>query len=121
MSDFQSFIAAFLGPHALSEEKTHLIKIKHQIQLAYVAKKAIQHFHEEMYSLEIRQLIIIGVHARAEEEPCVPPVHDFVGAELHEVGLVFLIARSHEPVHLFVAVSPAAPTKKKNQSSSFSS
>lgn len=53
-----------------------------------------------MYSLQIRQLVIIGVDADAEEEACVAPVHDLVVAELDEVGLVFLIAGCDEAVDL---------------------
>jgi hypothetical protein len=45
-----------------------------------------------MYRLQIRKLVIVGVDARAEEEPCVPSVDDFVLPELDEVGLVFLVA-----------------------------
>jgi hypothetical protein len=45
-----------------------------------------------MYSLQVRQLVIVRVDAGAEEEACVSPVDDFVIAELDEVGLVFLVA-----------------------------
>jgi len=53
-----------------------------------------------MYRLEVRQLVIVRVDARAEEESCVPPVDDFVLAELDEVGLIFLVAGGYETVHL---------------------
>lgn len=34
--------------------QTHLVEIKHQIQLAHIPKELIQHLHEEMYRLEVR-------------------------------------------------------------------
>jgi hypothetical protein len=45
-----------------------------------------------MYSLQICQLVIIRIDASAEEQACVPAVHDLVVAELDKVGLVFLVA-----------------------------
>jgi hypothetical protein len=53
-----------------------------------------------MNSLQIRQLVIIRVDARAEEEACVPSVHDLVIAELDEVALVLLVAGRDEAVDL---------------------
>lgn len=46
---------------------TYLIEVEHQIQLTHIPKELIQHFNEEMYRFQIRQLIIIRVYARAEE------------------------------------------------------
>lgn len=52
-----------------------------------------------MYRLQIRQLVIIRIHARAEEQARVPPVDDLGGAaEFDEVGLVLLVARGDEAV-----------------------
>jgi hypothetical protein len=42
--------------------------------------------------LEVGELVVVGVDARAEEEPRIPPVDDLVVAELDEVGLVLLVA-----------------------------
>ncbi len=53
-----------------------------------------------MNSLQVRQLIIVRVNARAEEETCVPPVHDLVIAELDEVALVLLVAGCDEAMDL---------------------
>lgn len=82
------------------EDGVDLVEIKHQIQLTHIPKEAIQDLNEEVYSLQIRQLVIIGVDADAEEEACVAPVDDLVVAELDEVGLVFLIAGCDEAVDL---------------------
>ncbi len=53
-----------------------------------------------MNRLEVRQLVVVGVDAHAEEQARVPPVHDLVVAELGEVGLVFLVAGCDEAVDL---------------------
>ena len=53
-----------------------------------------------MYGLQIRQLVVVGVDAHAEEEARVAPVDYFRGAELDEVGLVLLIAGSDQAVDL---------------------
>ncbi len=53
-----------------------------------------------MYGLEIRELVIVGVDADAEEEAGVAAVDDFEGAEFDKVGLVFLVAGRDEAVDL---------------------
>ncbi len=73
------------------KRSTYLIKIKHQIQLTHIPKKAIQHLDKEMNGLQIRQLVIVRIDAGAEEEPCVPSVDDLIVPELDEVGLVLLV------------------------------
>jgi hypothetical protein len=50
--------------------------------------------------LQVGQLVIVRVDARAEEEACVPPVDDLVIAELDEVALVLLVAGRDEAVDL---------------------
>jgi hypothetical protein len=84
-----------------SKRNTHLIKVKHQIQLTHVPKKRIQHLDEEVQRLEVGELVVVGVDARAEEKPRVPAVHDLGRvSELDEVGLVFLVAGRDEAVNL---------------------
>ncbi len=53
-----------------------------------------------MYSLQIRQLVIIGVHTHAEKQAGVAAVDDLEGAEFDEVGLVLLIARGDQAMDL---------------------
>lgn len=53
-----------------------------------------------MDRLQVRQLVIVGVDAHAEKQAGVPPIDDLQGAELDEVGLVFLVARGDEAVDL---------------------
>lgn len=80
--------------------RTHLIKIKHQIQLTHVPEEAVEDLDEEVYGLEERELVVVCVDAGAEEQPRVAPVDDLVRAELDEVALVLLVARRDQPVHL---------------------
>jgi len=49
---------------------------------------------------QVRQLVVVGVDAGAEEEAGVAPVDDAVCAELDEVGLVLLVAGGDEAVDL---------------------
>lgn len=80
---------------------SYLIEVEHEVQLAHVTKELIQHFYEEVYGLEICQLIVVGVYTRTEEEPCISPVYDLGRpAEFDKVGLVFLISRSYKAVDL---------------------
>ena len=53
-----------------------------------------------MDRFEVRELVVVGVDADAEEEARVPPVDDLERAELDEVGLVLLVAGRDEPVDL---------------------
>jgi hypothetical protein len=54
-----------------------------------------------VYRFQIRQLVVISVHARAEEESRVSSIDYFAAtAELDEVGLVFLVSWSDEAVNL---------------------
>jgi hypothetical protein len=55
-----------------------------------------------VYSLQIRELVIVCVDARTEEEACVPPVDDLILPELDEVGLVLLVAGGDEAVDLLL-------------------
>jgi hypothetical protein len=55
-----------------------------------------------VYSLQIRELVIVCVDARTEEEACVPPVDDLILSELDEVGLVLLVAGGDEAVDLLL-------------------
>lgn len=101
---------------SLIQHGIYLVEIKHQIQLTHIPKELIQHLDEEMYRLQIRQLVIVLVHARTEKQAGVATVDDLeVVAELDEVGLVLLVARGDEAVDLafqlllFVVVVRAVP------------
>lgn len=80
--------------------RTHLVEIKHQIQLTHIPKEAIQHLDKKVYSLEVRELIIIRIDAHAEEQPRISPIHHAVLPELHEIRLVLLVPRRNQSVHL---------------------
>lgn len=83
----------------LVQNSIHLVEVEDEIQLAHVAEEGIQHLDEEVYGLEVRQLVVVCVDAGAEEEPRVAAVDDLVVAELDKVGLVLLVAGGDEPVH----------------------
>lgn len=105
----------------LIENRINLVEIEHEIQLTHVPEELIQHLDEEMYGLQVRELVVVGVDAHAEEQPCVTAVDDLCGgevlahegravrsvmggggggAELDEVRLVFLVAGGDESVDL---------------------
>ncbi|KFZ02531.1 hypothetical protein V500_00124, partial [Pseudogymnoascus sp. VKM F-4518 (FW-2643)] len=87
-------------PPSLTSLRTHLVEVKHQIQLTHIPKEAIQHLDKEVYGLEVRQLIIIRIDADAEEQPSIPPIHHAVLPELDEIGLMLLVPRRNQAVHL---------------------
>ena len=84
----------------LVQDGIHLVEVKHEVELADVAEEGVEHLDEEVDGLEVGELVVVGVDARAEEEPRVPPVDELVVAELDEVGLVLLVARGDEAVDL---------------------
>lgn len=84
----------------LVEDGVDLVEVEDEVELADVAEEGVEDLDEEVDGLEVGQLVVVGVDARAEEQPRVPPVHDLVVAELDEVGLVLLVPRRHQPVHL---------------------
>jgi hypothetical protein len=83
------------------EDRIHLVEVEHQIQLTDIPKERIQYLYEEVYGFQVRQFIIVGIDACAEEEAGVSAVYDLGHvAELDKVGLVFLVAWRNEAVHL---------------------
>lgn len=90
----------FPGQKNLIQNRIHLIKIKHQIQLTHIPKESIQHLYKKVNRLQIRQLVIIGVDARAKEQTGISSIDDLVVSELDKIGLVFLVARGYEAVDL---------------------
>lgn len=54
-----------------------------------------------MYCLQVRQGVVIGIDAGAEEQSCVSAVDNLRGStKLDEVGLVLLVARCYKAVYL---------------------
>lgn len=111
----------------LIEDSVDLVEVEHEVQLAHVPEELVQHFDEEMDRLEIRQLVVVGVDAHAEEQARVSSVHDLGGrqvlsdeglavvrrrrgaggaAEFDKVGLVLLIARGNESMDLWIFKTP---------------
>lgn len=90
------------GEEDLVEDGVDLVEVEDEVELAHVAEEGVQHLDEEVDRLQVRQLVVVGVDARAEEKPRVPPVHDLVVPELHEVRLVLLVSGRYEAVDLFL-------------------
>jgi len=55
------FVAVVL--HAIP----YLVEVEDKIQFADIAEELVQHFDEEVYSLEICELVVVGVYTRAKE------------------------------------------------------
>jgi len=88
------------GQEDLVEDGVDLVEVEDEVELADIPEEGVEHLDKEVDGLQVGQLVIVGVDARAEEQPRVPPVDDLVVAELDEVALVLLVARRHEPVDL---------------------
>jgi hypothetical protein len=79
----------------------HLVEVEHKVKLTNVAEKLIQDLDKEMNGLQICQLIVICIHARAKEQSGVAAIHDLAAAtELDEVGLMLLVPGCHQAVDL---------------------
>lgn len=80
---------------------TNLIEVEHQIQFADVPEERVQHLDEKVDGLEVGELVVVGVDACTEEQPCVSAIHDLGSIpELDKVGLVLLVARRNQAVDL---------------------
>lgn len=80
---------------------SHLIKVEHQVQFTHIPKKLIQDLDEEVDCFQVCQLVIVGVNARAEEQPRISSVHDLRAAfELDEIRLIFLVSRRDKAMDL---------------------
>lgn len=98
--DLLASLLDLAGEEDLVEDGVHFIKVEDEVELADVAEEGVEDLDEEVDGLEVGELVVVGVDAGAEEEAGVPPVHDLVAPELDEVGLVLLVPRRDEPVHL---------------------
>lgn len=64
------------------QDSIDLVEIEHQIQFTDIAEELVENLDEEMDGLEIRQLVVVGIHAHAEEETGVPAVDDLGGRQV---------------------------------------
>lgn len=91
---------AFSASTANNQDRTYLVEIEDEVQLADVPEEAVQDLDEEVDGLEVGQLVVVGVDAHTEEETGVAPIDDLVVPELDEVGLVLLIPGRDEAMDL---------------------
>ena len=88
------------GEKDLVEDGVDLVKVEDEIELGDVAEEGVEDLDEEVYGLEVGELIVICVDADTKEEAGVAAVDDFVVAKLDKVGLVLLVARRDEAMDL---------------------
>lgn len=89
------------GQEDLVQNGVNFVEIEHEIELAHVPEELIEHLDEEVYGLEIGELVVGAVDADAKEEPGVSTIDYLCRAlELDEVRLVFLIARCDQAMDL---------------------
>jgi hypothetical protein len=85
----------------LIQDGVHFMEVKHQVQLAHIAKEPIQHLYKQVDAFQVGQLIIRHVHAKAEEETRIPTIDDLVGAKLNKVGELG-VTRRHQAMHFIL-------------------
>lgn len=83
------------GEEDLIEDGVYLEEVKDEVQLAHVAEVGIQDLDKQVNGLEVEQLVVGLVNARAEEKPRVPPVDDLRALELDKVRLELLVPRGY--------------------------
>jgi len=76
----------------------YLVEVENEVELANVPKESVQDLDEEVYGLQIGELVIIRIDADAEEETCISPINDPHTPELDKVGLMLLVARGDQAV-----------------------
>lgn len=60
----------------------YLVEVKNKVQFAYIVEVFIEHLHKVVDRLQIAQVVVVYVHADAEVQPRIPPVHNFEISEL---------------------------------------
>jgi hypothetical protein len=84
--------------HEFVQNGIHLVEIKDNVQFTHIGKEGIQQFHKQMYRLQVRKLIVGQIHGNRKKQTRVPPVNEFVGIVLNEIGVLFIPGRD-EAVH----------------------
>lgn len=70
----------------LIQDRINLVKVEHQVQLTDVPKERVQDLDKKVDRLEVCQLVIVRVHAHAEEEASVATIYDFIVPELRSLA-----------------------------------
>lgn len=78
----------------------YLVKVENKIQFADVSKEAVQDLDKKVYSLQVCQLIVIGIDADAKEKARVSPVNNLQRTKFNEIGLMFLVSGCDQTVDL---------------------
>ena len=59
----------------LVEHSAHLVEVEHEIQLAHILKVRVEDFDKQVDRLEVCQLVVLCVDARAEVQARIPAIH----------------------------------------------
>lgn len=70
------------GQEHLVHDRVDLVEVEHEVQLADVVEVLVEHLHEVVDGLQVAEIVVVHVHADAEVQPCVAPVHDLEVTEL---------------------------------------
>lgn len=65
--------------------QTYLPEVEDEIKLADIAKECIKDLDKEMYSLKVRQLVVIRIDAGTEKQTSIASVDNLEIEELSEV------------------------------------
>ena len=64
-----------MHPVAAAQRWPHLVKVEDEVQLADIAKVAVQDLNKVVNDLQREQLIVCGVHAHHKVQAGIPLVH----------------------------------------------
>jgi hypothetical protein len=90
---------ASLLDEGFGELTVNLIEVEDDVQLANIRKVRIQQLHEQVYTLQVTQFVILNVDGDGEEQSSVAAVDQFVIVILDEIR-VFFVPGGHQAVHL---------------------
>ena len=58
------------------------MKIEDKVKLADIAEVVIQDLYKKVYAFQVGQLVVSCIHAEAEKEASISPIHHFIAFEL---------------------------------------
>jgi hypothetical protein len=86
-------------------QRTHLVKVEDEVELAHVAEELVEQLDEKVDGLKVQELVVVHVNGQREEEAGVPAVDELVRPELNKVGKLG-VAGSDNPVDLGFDLQP---------------
>ena len=86
-------------------QRTHLVKVEDEVELAHVAEELVEQLDEKVDGLKVQELVVVHVNGQREEEAGVPAVDELVRPELNKVGKLG-VAGSDDTVDLGLDLQP---------------